>query len=70
MKRVALLTFVLALLAPQVLAASYEQPKGPKENTPKEKSKIIPVPEPATITLLAAGAGAAMVRKLRKNRQR
>ena len=49
MKRVAFLMFVLALLAPQVLGASYE-PKGPKEKTDKEKSKKIPVPEPAKIT--------------------
>ena len=69
MKRVAFLMFVLALLAPQVLGASYE-PKGPKEKTEKEKSQIIPVPEPAMITLLAAGAGGvAIARKFWKNRQ-
>ena len=69
MKRAALLAFVLALLAPQFLGASYE-PKGPKEKTDKENRKRIPVPEPLTITLLAAGAGAVAARKLWQNRQR
>ena len=69
MKRVAFLMFVLALLAPQVLGASYEQPKRPKEKPPKESTQIIPVPEAATITLLGAAAGAVVVRKWR-NRQR
>ncbi len=80
MKRFALLMVVLALLAPRVLDASYEDAKGPKdkaekntkgphEKTDKEKGKTVPVPEPATITLLAAGAGVAVARKLWKNRQ-
>jgi PEP-CTERM motif len=81
MKRFALSMFVLTLLAPQMwaLGASYqdvkgpkdkaEKTKGPQDKTDKEKAKTVPVPEPATITLLAAGAGVAMARKLWKNRQ-
>ena len=67
MKRAALLMFVLTLLAPQVLSASYE-PK--KDKTDKEKTKKIPVPEPTTIALLGAAAGAAAARKLWRKRQR
>ena len=81
MKRFALLMVVLALLAPRVLDAAYEDAKGPKDKaekntkgphdkTDKEKGETVRVPEPATITLLAAGAGVAMARKLWKNRQR
>ena len=74
MKRVALLMFALALLAPQawVLAASFEEANGPtdKRATDKEKGKTVPVPEPATITLLGAAAGAVVARKLWRNRQR
>ncbi len=82
MKRFALLMFVLALLAPQawVLGASYEDAMGPKDkpekNTkgPQNKSEKngngVPVPEPATITLLGAAAGVAVARKLWRNRQR
>ena len=83
MMRFALSMFVLTLLAPQpwALGASYQDVKGPKDKAEKntkgphdkadkEKSKTIPVPEPATLTLLAAGAGVAIGRKLWKNRQR
>jgi hypothetical protein len=83
MKRFALLMVVLTLLAPQAwaLAASYEDANGPKDKkekndkgphdkTDKEKGKTVPVPEPATITLLGAAAGAAVARKLWRNRQR
>ena len=82
MMRFALSMFVLTLLAPQpwALGATYQDVKGPKDkgekNTKgphdkadKEKGKTVPVPEPATITLLAAGAGVAMARKVWKNRQ-
>ena len=79
MMRFALSMFVLTLLAPQprALGASYQDVKGPKDkaekNTKPDKdqaAKTVPVPEPATITLLAAGAGVAMARKAWKNRQR
>jgi hypothetical protein len=81
MKRLALTMAVLALLAPWVLGVFYEDAKGPKDKaekttrsphdkTDKEKGKTVPVPEPATITLLAAGASVATARKLWKNRQR
>ena len=63
MKRVALLMFALALLAPQVLGASY------KQRTADPTSPTVRVPEPLTITLLAVGAGAVVARKWR-NRQR
>jgi hypothetical protein len=82
MKRFALSMFVLTLLAPQMwpLGASYQDVKGPKDKaekktkgpqdkTDKEKAKTVRVPEPATITLLAAGAGVAMARKLWRKRQ-
>jgi hypothetical protein len=73
MKRFALLMVVLTLLAPQawVLAASLEDANGPKDKkTDKEKGKTVPVPEPATITLLGAAAGAVVARKVWRNRQR
>jgi PEP-CTERM motif len=81
MKRFALLMVVLALLAPRVLAAAFDDANGPKDKkekntkgphdkTDKEKGKTVPVPEPATITLLGAAAGAAVARKLWRNRQR
>ena len=78
MMRFALSMFVLTLLAPQAraLCASYQDVKGPKDKAEKntkpdkENRKTIPVPEPATIALLAAGAGVAMARKAWKNRQR
>ena len=78
MKRFALLMVVLTLLAPQawILAASFEDGNGPKDKketkgpTDKEKGKTVPVPEPATITLLSAAAGAVVARKLWRNRQR
>ena len=82
MMRFALSMFVLTLLAPQAwaLGASYQEVKGPKDKAEKtkgpqdkpekQKGKTVPVPEPATITLLAAGAGVAMARKVWKNRQR
>ena len=68
MKRVAaLLMFALALVAPQVVGASYEEPK--KDKTEKEKKKV-PVPEPATIAIFGAAASAAVARKLWRKRQR
>jgi hypothetical protein len=77
MKRFALLMVLLTLLAPPalVLAASFEDANGPKDKktdkqTDKEKGKTVPVPEPATIALLAAGAGVVAARKLWGNRQR
>jgi PEP-CTERM motif len=83
MKRFALLMVVLTLLAPQAwaLAASYEdadgpkdkkekRTKGPQDKSEKQKNEPISVPEPATITLLAAGAGVVAARKLWRNRQR
>ena len=69
MKRVAaFLMFALALVAPQVVGASYEEPK--KEKTEKEKTKKVPVPEPATIAIFGAAASAAVARKLWRKRQR
>jgi len=81
MKRFALLMVVLTLFAPGVLAASYEGARGPKDKkeknnkgphdkTEKQKNEPISVPEPATITLIAAGAGVVAARKLWRNRQR
>ena len=83
MMRFALSMFVLTLLAPQTgaLGASYQDVKGPKDKAekhtkgPQDKKEKrnggpIAVPEPATMTLLAAGAGVAMARKVWKNRQR
>ena len=78
MMRFALSMFVLMLLASQAwaLGASYQDVKGPKDKAEKntkpdkEDRKTVPVPEPATITLLAAGAGVAMARKVWKDRQR
>ena len=81
MMRFALSLFVLTLLVPQAGAfgASYQDVKGPKDKAEKtkgpqdkpekEKGKTVPVPEPATITLLAAGAGVAMARKAWQKRQ-
>jgi PEP-CTERM motif len=82
MMRFVLSMLVLTLLAPQAwaLGASYQDVKGPKDKAEKktkgpqdkpekEKGKTVPVPEPATITLLAAGAGVAMARKLWQKRQ-
>ena len=43
---------------------------GPQDKTEKRNGEPVAVPEPATITLLAAGAGVAMARKLWTNRQR
>ena len=63
MKRVALLMFALALLAPAIVGASNEQ------RTSDATRPTVRVPEPATITLLAVGAGAVVARKWR-NRQR
>ena len=83
MMRFALSVFVLTLLAPQAgaLGASYQDVKGPKDkaekntNGPQEKTEKrngapVAVPEPATMTLLAAGASVAVARKVWKNRQR
>ena len=83
MMRFALSMFVLTLLAPQAwaLGASYQDvqgpkdkaeknTKGPQDKTEKRNGEPVAVPEPATITLLAAGAGVAMARKLWTNRQR
>ena len=80
MKRFALLMVVLTLLAPPawVLAASFEDANGPKDKkekktkgkTEKQNNEPISVPEPATIALLAAGAGVVAARKLWRNRQR
>ena len=73
MKRFALLIVVLTLLAPPalVLAASFEDANGPKDKkTDEEKNKTVPVPEPATIALLGAAAGAVVARKFWRNRQR
>ena len=81
MKQLALLMIVMALLSPRVLAASYEDARGPKDKkekhtkgphdkTEKQKNDPISVPEPATVTLLAAGAGVVAARKLWRNRQR
>jgi PEP-CTERM motif len=81
MMRLVLSMLVLTLLAPQAwaLGASYQEVKGPKDKAEKtkgpqdkpekQKGKTVPVPEPATITLLAAGAGVAMARKLWQKRQ-
>jgi hypothetical protein len=44
--------------------------KGPQGKTEERNGELVAVPEPATITLLAAGAGVAMARKAWKNRQR
>ena len=44
--------------------------KGPQDKTEKRNGEPVAVPEPATITLLAAGAGAAVARKLWRNRER
>ena len=83
MKRFALLMIVLTLLAPPawVLAASFEDANGPKDKkekntknphdkTEKQNKEPVSVPEPATITLLAVGAGVVAARKLWRNRQR
>ena len=86
MMRFALSVFVLTFLAPQpgALGAAYQDVKGPKDKkdkvekhtkgpqdkTEKRNGEPVAVPEPATITLLAAGAGAAVARKLWRNRQR
>ena len=43
--------------------------KGPQDKTEKRNGELVAVPEPATITLLAAGVGAAMARKAWKNRK-
>ena len=43
--------------------------KGPRDKTEKRNGEPVAVPEPATMTLLAAGAGVAMARKAWKNRQ-
>jgi PEP-CTERM motif len=43
--------------------------RGPQDKTEKRNGEPVAVPEPATITLLAAGAGVAMARKRWKNRQ-
>ena len=43
--------------------------KDPQDKTEKRNGEPVAVPEPATITLLAAGAGVAMARKAWKNRQ-
>ena len=42
---------------------------GPQDKTEKRNGERVSVPEPATITLLAAGVGVAMARKAWKNRQ-
>ena len=42
---------------------------GPQDKTEKRNGEPVSVPEPATITLLAAGVGVAMARKAWKNRQ-
>ena len=83
MKRFALLMIVLTLFASPawVLAASFEDANGPKDKkekntknphdkTGKQNNEPVSVPEPATITLLAAGAGVVAARKLWRNRQR
>jgi hypothetical protein len=44
--------------------------KGPQDQTEKRNGEPVAVPEPATLTLLAAGVGTAMARKLWKNRHR
>ena len=85
MMRFALSMFVLTLLAPQAraLGASYQDVKGPKdkaekntkglqdkqEKKEKRNGEPVAVPEPAIITLLGAAAGAAIARKLWRNRQ-
>ena len=85
MMRFALSLFVLTLLAPQAwaLGASYQDVKGPKEKAEKNTKGLqdkqekkekrnrepVAVPEPAILTLLGAAAGAAIARKLWRNRQ-
>ena len=46
-----------------------EKNKGPRDKTETRNGEPVAVPEPATVTLLAAGAGVAMARKAWKNRQ-
>ena len=43
--------------------------RGPQDKTEKSNGEPVAVPEPATITLLAAGAGVAFARKRWQKRQ-
>lgn len=71
-KQVALVMFAVAVLLPVATAASEDRGNSAiaHELHKKDKDNAIPVPEPSTLVLLGAAAGAFGVRKMWRQRRR